>query len=162
MSTILVLRCLISGNIFLVSIRHVLTGKITPPHNNNHLDNNYVKCHPNLSHSWKVTAWTNDTPFGHGKQLCEISSRSNMAVRSYGPNTDFGYTSKCIRTLTLEMWPWVKFITHHWVMNNNCVKLRTYGPDTDFGYVCKVNLTSRYRYDLGSRSWTRTLVLGIL
>ena len=28
-----------------------------------------------------------DTPLGHGQQLCEISSRSNMAVRSYGPET---------------------------------------------------------------------------
>ena len=29
-----------------------------------------------------------DKPFGHGQQLCEIlSNRSNMAVRSYGPDT---------------------------------------------------------------------------
>ena len=28
-----------------------------------------------------------DTSLGHGQQLCEIVSRSNMAVRSYGPDT---------------------------------------------------------------------------
>ena len=28
-----------------------------------------------------------DTPLGHGQQLCEILSRSNMAVKSYGPDT---------------------------------------------------------------------------
>ena len=38
---------------------------------------------------------------GHGQQLCEILSRSNMAVRSYGPDTDFGYV--CTVTLRLEI-----------------------------------------------------------
>ena len=28
-----------------------------------------------------------DTRFGHGQQLLEIISRSNMAVKSYGPGT---------------------------------------------------------------------------
>ena len=31
-----------------------------------------------------------DTPLGHRQQLCEILSRSNKAVRSYFPDTDFG------------------------------------------------------------------------
>ena len=48
----------------------------------------------------------NDTPLGHGQQLCEISSRSNLTVRSYGPDTYFGYV--CTVTLTLEIWPWVR------------------------------------------------------
>ena len=42
-----------------------------------------------------------DTPLGHGEQLCEILSRSNLAVRSYGPDTDFQYM--CTVTLTLEI-----------------------------------------------------------
>ena len=42
-----------------------------------------------------------DIPLGHGKQLCEILFRFNMAVRSYGPNTDFRYV--CTVTLTLEI-----------------------------------------------------------
>ena len=62
-----------------------------------------------------------DTPLGHGQQLCEILSRSNLAMRSYGPYKDFGYV--CTVTLTLEIWPWVKVMTHPWVMDNNCVKL---------------------------------------
>ena len=64
-----------------------------------------------------------DTPLGNGQQLCEISSRSNLPVRSYGPDTDFQYV--CTVTLTLEIWPWpwVKVMTHPWVKDNNCVKL---------------------------------------
>ena len=65
-----------------------------------------------------------DTPLGNGKQLCEILSRSNLAVRSYGPGTDFRYM--CTVTLTSDIWPWIKVMTHPWVMNNNCVK---YYPD---------------------------------
>ena len=38
-----------------------------------------------------------DTPWGHGQQLCEILSRSNMAVRSYGLDTDMGLCA---------LWPW--------------------------------------------------------
>ena len=64
-----------------------------------------------------------DTPLDHGQQLCEILSRSNMAA-SYCPDTDFRYVFTV--TLTLEIWPWVKVMTHPWVMNNNCVK---YYPD---------------------------------
>ena len=42
-----------------------------------------------------------DTPLGHGQQLCEILSRSNTAMRSYGLVTDFQYV--CTVTLTLEI-----------------------------------------------------------
>ena len=41
-------------------------------------------------------------------------------MRSYGPDTDFGHV--CTVTLTLEIWPWVKVMTHPWGMHNNCVK----------------------------------------
>ena len=41
------------------------------------------------------------TPLGHGQELCEILSRSKMAVTSYGLDTDFG--SVCTVTLTLEI-----------------------------------------------------------
>ena len=60
------------------------------------------------------------TSFGHGKHLCEILSRSSMALKSYGPDTDFGYV--CTMTLTSEIWPWIKVMTHPWDMDNNCVK----------------------------------------
>ena len=42
-----------------------------------------------------------DTPLGNGQELCEILSRSNMAVRSYGPDTELGYV--CTVTLTFEV-----------------------------------------------------------
>ena len=61
-----------------------------------------------------------DTTFGHGQQLWEILSRSNVAVKSYGPDTEFGYV--CTVTLILEVWPWVNVMTHPWGMDNNCVK----------------------------------------
>ena len=61
-----------------------------------------------------------DTTLGHGQQLCEILSRSNMEMRSYGPDTDFRYVFTV--TLTLEILPWVKDMTHPLVMDNNCVK----------------------------------------
>ena len=98
-----------------------------------------------------------DTPLGHGQQLCEISSRSNLAVRSYGPDTDFQYV--CTVTLTLEIWPWVKVMTHPWVMDNNCVK---YYPDPTWQWrvMARTRISSMcalwpwpWRYDLGSRSW---------
>ena len=98
-----------------------------------------------------------DTPLGHGQQLCEILSRSNMAVRSYGPDMDFQY--KCTVTLTLKIWPWVKVMTHPSVMDNNCVK---YYPDPtwQWGVMAPTRISSMcalwpwpWTYDLGSRSW---------
>ena len=71
---------------------------------------------------------SHDTPLSHGQQLCEILSRSNMAVRRYGPDTDYGYV--CTLTLTLEIWRWVNVMTHLWVMDNDCVK---YYPDRTRG-----------------------------
>ena len=67
-----------------------------------------------------------DTPLDHGQQLCEILSRSNMAVRSYCTDTDFGYV--CTVTLILEIWPVLKVMTHLWVVDNNCVIYYMY-PD---------------------------------
>ena len=98
-----------------------------------------------------------DTPLRHGQQLCEILSRSNLAVRSYGPDTDIQYV--CTVTLTLEIWPWVKVMTHPWVMDNNCVK---YYPDPtwQWGVMARIRISSMcalwpwpWRYDFGSRSW---------
>ena len=37
---------------------------------------------------------------------------NNVAVRSYGPDTDLTYV--CTVTLTFEIW--------RWVLDNNCVK----------------------------------------
>ena len=56
-------------------------------------------------------AQDHDTPLGHEQQLCEILSRSNMAMRSYGPDTDF--LDVCTVTLTLEILHWIKVMIHH-------------------------------------------------
>ena len=98
-----------------------------------------------------------DTPLGHDKQLCEILSRSNLAVGSYGLDTDFQYV--CTVILTLEIWPLVTVMTHPWVMDNNYVK---YYPDPtwQWGVMARTGISSMcalwpwpWKYDLGSRSW---------
>ena len=80
-----------------------------------------------------------DTLLGHGQQLCEILFRSNLAVRSYDPDTNFQYV--CTVTLTLEIWPWVKVMTHSWIMDNNCVK---YYPDPtwQWGVMARTRISS--------------------
>ena len=64
-----------------------------------------------------------DTPLGHGTQMCEILSRSNKTVRSYGLDTDFQCVCTVTLTLTLETWPWVKVMTHPGIMDNNYVNI---------------------------------------
>ena len=98
-----------------------------------------------------------DTSFGHRPLSCKILSRSNLPMRSYGPDTDFGYV--CTVTLTLEIWPWVKVMTHSWVIDNKCVK---YYPDPtwQWGVMARTRISGictlwpwPWRYDLGWRSW---------
>ena len=98
-----------------------------------------------------------DTPLGHGQRLCEILSRSNMAMRSYGPDMDFGYV--CTVTLTLEIWHWVKVMTHPSIMDNNCEK---YYLDPTWQWrvmdwrrilgMCAL-WPWPWNFDLGSSSW---------
>ena len=42
-----------------------------------------------------------DIPLGHWQESHELLSRSNLTVRSYGPNQDFGYVGTV--TLNLDM-----------------------------------------------------------
>ena len=88
----------------------------------------------------------------HEQQLCEISSRSNMAVMSYDPDMDFGYV--CNVTLTLKTWPWVKVMTHPLVMDNNCVKYHQ-APSWQWGVLARTRILGMcvlwpwpWRYDL--------------
>ena len=75
------------------------------------------------------------TPMGHWQQLCEILSRSNLAERSYGLDTDIWYV--CTATLTLEIWPWVKVMTHPFGHGQQLCEIlfrsdkweQSYGPD---------------------------------
>ena len=61
-----------------------------------------------------------NTSLGYGQQLCEILSKSDFKVESYGTDKDYGYV--CTVTLTLEIWLWFKVMTHLWVEDNNRVK----------------------------------------
>ena len=87
----------------------------------------YVYCYLDLGDM--TLGQGHDTLLGNGQQLCEILSRSNFATRSYCPDMDFWYV--CTLTLTLEIWPWVKVMTHPLAMDNNCVK---YYADRTSGY----------------------------
>ena len=75
----------------------------------------------------------------------EVFSWSKLAVKNCCPDTNFRYA--CTMTLTLEIQPWVKVMTHPWVMDNNCVKYPyptwQWGVMTGhrFWYVCSVTLT---------------------
>ena len=105
------------------------------------MDNTCVKYYPYQTWQWRVMARTRNLGMcalwpwpwrydlgskswhilGPWTTIVWILSTSNMAVRSYGPDTEFGYV--CTVTLTLEVWPWVKVMTHPWVMDNNCVNI---------------------------------------
>ena len=95
----------------------------------------------------------------NGQQLCEILSRSNMAVRSYGPDTELRYV--CTVTLTLDVWLWIKVLMYPWDMDNNCVN---FFPDRtwQWGVMAWTGIldmwmcalwTWPWSYDLGWRSW---------
>ena len=83
---------------------------------------------------------------GHGQELYEIYSRSNLTVRSYGPYMYFEYV--CTVTLTLEI---MTLRQGHDTsfghgqqlceISRSNMAVRNYGLDTDFGYVCTVTLT---------------------
>ena len=63
------------------------------------MENNFEKYHPNSNYSWKVMSRTNDKSLSYGQYVCEILSRSNLAEKSYVPDTD-------IATFTFWHWPW--------------------------------------------------------
>ena len=61
--------------------------------------------------------------------------------------------------VTLEIWPWVKVITHHWVMDNNCVRYYL-DPTWQWGVMAGTQIMGMcalwpwpWRYNLGSMSW---------
>ena len=99
-----------------------------------------------------------DTSLGHGQWECEILSRSNFAVRSNGPDTDFRYVYTV--TLTLEIWLSVKLMTRPWVMDNNCVKYHQ-DPPWQWGVMARAHILVMcalwpwpWRYDPGSGHYT--------
>ena len=72
-----------------------------------------------------------DTLLSHGQQLWEILSRSNMAVRSYGPDSDFRYV--CSVTLTLGQGhdtPSGHGQQLFEILSRSEKWVRSYGPDT--------------------------------
>ena len=74
-----------------------------------------VSVHCNLDLGDMALGQVHDTSLGNGQQLCEILSRSSLTVRSYGPDTELEQV--CTVTLTFEIWPWFKVMTHPWVLD---------------------------------------------
>ena len=95
----------------------------------------------------KLLAQGHDTSLGHRQQSSIILSRSNMAVRSYDLDMDFGYVYTM--SLTSDIWPLFNAMANPWVIDNNCVDffsesnmaVRSYGLDKNLGYLCSVTLT---------------------
>ena len=83
-----------------------------------------VQCYLDLG--YMTLTQGHDTALDHRQQWYEISSRSNIAVRSYGPDTNFGFGYVCTINLTLEIWPclrsWNKVMTQPLIIYNNWVK----------------------------------------
>ena len=94
------------------------------------------------------------TPSGHWQKLCKLLSRSNREVRSYGPDTDFGYM--CTMTLPLGQDHYTPLGLGQQlceVLSRFNMAVKSYGPDTDFWCVCTLTLTLTCRYDIWLRSW---------
>ena len=78
--------------------------------------------------------------------MCEILSRSNMAVKSYGPDT---HILLCLHIdldlgdMTLDQGH-VTLLGHGQqmceILSRSNMAVRSYGPDTEYGYVCTVTL----------------------
>ena len=90
----------------------------------------------------------NDTPLGHGQQLCEASFKSKLPVKGYSPGTHFCYVS----TVTLDLGDKTFdhgheiFVGHGHqlckMLFKSNMEIMSYGLDTDFGYLCTVTLTT--------------------
>ena len=126
-------------------------------------DNNCVNYYKDQTWEWRVRAQTRVLvmcPLWPWPWRYDLSSRSwhtlgsrttivwiTIKIQLFSTDTDFRYVRTV--TLTLEIWTWVKVMTHPWDMDTNCVQyypdhnlaVRSYGLDTDFGYVCTVTLT---------------------
>ena len=92
------------------------------------------------------------TPLGHGEQLCEILRVPKKQLRVMARTWIWGVLAV---TLTLEIWPWVKVITHPWIMDNNYVKYYQ-DPTWQWGVMARTQISGMcslwpwpWRYDLG-------------
>ena len=82
---------------------------------------------------------------GHGQQLCEILSRSHLAVRSYGPDKDFGYVCSDLDLGDMTLGQGHDTPLGHGqlceILSRSHLAVRSNSPDTDLGYMCTVTLT---------------------
>ena len=98
-----------------------------------------------------------DTPLGNGQQLCEILSRINMAVKSYGTDTHILLFVYC----DLDLWGMTLCQGHDTPLGNGqqlCdilsrsnMTVKSCCPNTHFA-MCAL-WPWPWRYDLGLKSW---------
>ena len=116
------------------------------------MDNNGVKYHSDPTWQWGVMA-----------QTPNLGTCAPLPCPWRYPDLTWlwevmAWTSiLAVCTMTLTIWPWVKVMTHPWVMDNNCVK---YYPDPTWQWevmartgILGVCALGPWRYNLGSRSW---------
>ena len=141
------------------------------------MDNNFVKYYPDPTWQWGVMARTRIS------SICALwpwprrydpRSRSwhtlgswtiivwniiqiERGIEELWPIHGFPVCVHC--DLDLEIWPWVKVMTHPWVMDNNCVKYYS-DPTWQWGVMARTQVSSMcalwpwpWRYDPRSRSW---------
>ena len=107
----------------------------------------WVCVHCNLDFEGMTLGQGHDTPLGHGPQLWEILSRSNMAVKSCGADTHFLVCVHCdldLGGMTLGQGhdtPLGHGQQLCEILSRSNMAVRSFGPDMDFGYVCTVCLT---------------------
>ena len=101
----------------------------------------WVYVHYDLDVGYMTLGKGHDTPLSHGQQLCKLLSRSDLAVRSFDPDTDNWYV--CSVTLGQGH---DTFLSHGQqlceISSKSNMAVRCYGPDMDFWYVCTMTLTS--------------------
>ena len=66
-------------------------GHYTPLGHGQHLCEILTKCSDTDFGYVMTLGQGHDIQLGHGQYLCKILLKSNMAVKSHGPDTDFGY-----------------------------------------------------------------------
>ena len=143
------------------------------------MDNNCVKYRPHLRDPWKVMVWKKKLPCvncdldlgdmslsqGHDTMAWYII-KIQLSSDILWPRHGFGYV--CTLTMTSEIWPWIKVVTHTWVMDNNFMKYQD--PTWQWGVIALTRILGMcalwpwpQRYDLGSRLWhiLRSLTISV-
>ena len=109
----------------------------------------WVCIHYDLDLGYLSLGQGHDTPLSHGRQLCEILSRSKLAVKSYGPDTDTRVCEHCdigLGDMTLRQGHDTA-LSHGQqsceILSGSNLAVMCYVPDMDFRYFVHRDLDLR-------------------